>query len=261
MTDTSRHLKEIIGSALLLGFIIAFFPNLTGLDGHQILGTALGSLAAYHGWAHRAWIGSVARRLATGPFGRGKLIWLLDAALAVSFAAIVGTGLLISTWLALPVATLSLWTNLHVLGSVATLGLVLVKVATHWRWFIRALRPKVTVVAAKPVSARAAIPVRTGPTRREFLGLMGALGVAAVAAGASALGGRYSFGTAVAQSGSTTTDSTAAGTANAVSTAEATATTSSTCTVLCNRGCSFPGQCRRYVDANANGRCDRGECL
>lgn len=261
MTDTSRHLKEIIGSSLLLGFIIAFFPNLTGLDGHQILGTALGSLAAYHGWAHRAWIGSVARRLATGPFGRGKLIWLLDAALAVSFAAIVGTGLLISTWLALPVATLSLWTNLHVLGSVATLGLVLVKVATHWRWFIRALRPKVTVVAAKPVSARAAIPVRTGPTRREFLGLMGALGVAAVAAGASALGGRYSFGTAVAQSGSTTTDSTAAGTANAVSTAEATATTSSTCTVLCNRGCSFPGQCRRYVDANANGRCDRGECL
>lgn len=75
-----------------------------------------------------------------------------------------------------------------------------------------------------------------------------------MAAGASALGGRYSFGTAVAQSGSTTTDSTAAGTANAVSTAEATATTSSTCTVLCNRGCSFPGQGRRrYVDANANG--------
>jgi hypothetical protein len=31
--------------------------------------------------------------------------------------------------------------------------------------------------------------------------------------------------------------------------------------VRCNRGCSFPGQCHRYVDSNANNLCDNGECL
>jgi FtsZ-interacting cell division protein ZipA len=33
------------------------------------------------------------------------------------------------------------------------------------------------------------------------------------------------------------------------------------CTVRCNKGCSFPGRCRRYRDTNNNDRCDLGECL
>jgi len=35
----------------------------------------------------------------------------------------------------------------------------------------------------------------------------------------------------------------------------------SACTVRCRRGCSFPGKCRKYTDANGNGKCDLGECL
>ncbi len=37
--------------------------------------------------------------------------------------------------------------------------------------------------------------------------------------------------------------------------------TSSNCIVRCNRGCSYPGHCRRYTDSNNNGKCDLGECL
>lgn len=29
----------------------------------------------------------------------------------------------------------------------------------------------------------------------------------------------------------------------------------------CPRGCSYPGHCRRYTDANSNGRCDLGESV
>ncbi len=36
---------------------------------------------------------------------------------------------------------------------------------------------------------------------------------------------------------------------------------SETCSVRCNRGCSYPGHCRRYVDTNSNGKCDLGECV
>jgi hypothetical protein len=32
------------------------------------------------------------------------------------------------------------------------------------------------------------------------------------------------------------------------------------CSVICDKGCSYPGQCRRYVDTNGNGICDLTEC-
>jgi hypothetical protein len=36
---------------------------------------------------------------------------------------------------------------------------------------------------------------------------------------------------------------------------------SSSCAVLCHRGCSSPGHCRRYVDTSNNNRCDLSECI
>ncbi len=33
------------------------------------------------------------------------------------------------------------------------------------------------------------------------------------------------------------------------------------CVVRCDKGCSFPGLCRRYIDENQNQLCDLGECL
>ena len=33
------------------------------------------------------------------------------------------------------------------------------------------------------------------------------------------------------------------------------------CVVRCNKGCAFPGICRRYIDENQNQLCDLGECL
>ncbi len=63
------------------------------------------------------------------------------------------------------------------------------------------------------------------------------------------------------------------GTATSTATVQATQTPSSSSTpqatatasgvtaqqIACNRGCSFPGECGRYVDGNANGKCDLSE--
>jgi hypothetical protein len=32
------------------------------------------------------------------------------------------------------------------------------------------------------------------------------------------------------------------------------------CQVICDQGCTYPGQCRRYTDQNGNGICDLTEC-
>ncbi len=300
MNTPTRLIKEIVGSALLIGLMLSFFPNLTGLNNHQILGTALGALAVYHGWAHRGWIASIARRPLTG-FNRGHVLWLLDGALALGFALIVGTGLLISTWLGLPADSLAGWTDVHVIGSITTLALVVIKVGLHWKWIVQSLTPvRPRSVAATTTITRAAVTHATGPTRRDFLNLMGVVSVAALAAGASAITGRYGqaqtvsadtnsvvadtastsagaapTGTTIttAATATTTTITTAAAattvatsTPAATATAVATATTpdapvATACTVRCNRGCSYPGHCRRYSDSNGNGLCDLGECL
>ncbi len=123
---------------------------------------------------------------------------------------------------------------------------------------------------------------------------MGTLGVAALAAGTSALQNRYGMGLAQASSVNTETTQTSANNVT-LSTAKATTVTespstettataapiatvttaptatieaasasgsaSTTCAVRCQRGCSYPGRCRKYTDANGNGRCDFGECL
>jgi hypothetical protein len=293
---TAQTTRSIIGVALLTGFLIAFTPDVTGIDVHQVLGCALAGLAASHGWIHRHWIASIARRLGQATAVRGQLYWLLDAALAAGFALIVGTGLLISTWFGYTGEDLAFWIDVHVIGSMVSLALVLAKVATHWRWFIRVTAP---VRRERPHAPRAA--AASGPSRRAFLGLMGTVGAATIAAGLSAMT-RFDQKAAAQVSGSTeasdpvvpnaapssatasarasvteastatetaapavstatATETAAPAVATATVTANAAASSAPACQVRCDRGCSYPGRCRKYADANGNGLCDRGECL
>jgi hypothetical protein len=43
--------------------------------------------------------------------------------------------------------------------------------------------------------------------------------------------------------------------------AEAVPSSDSSCVALCPQGCSYPGHCPDYTDANGNNLCDYGECL
>jgi hypothetical protein len=281
--STAQTTKFVIGITLLTGFIVAFAPDFTGLEVHQVLGCVLAGLAVYHGWVHRHWIASIARRLGQATAVRGQLYWLLDAALATGFVLVIGTGLLISTWFGYTGEDLAFWIDVHVIGSIVSLALVLAKVATHWRWFMRVI---VSETRERPYAPRAA--AASGPSRRAFLGLMGTVGAAALAAGPSAMA-RFDRQAMAPVSGSTEADdlvvptaATSSGTATgrvsateattatetaapaaltATATASAAASSASACQVLCNRGCSYPGRCRKYADVNGNGLCDRGECL
>jgi hypothetical protein len=134
---------------------------------------------------------------------------------------------------------------------------------------------RLTTTAAKPV------------TRRDFLKVMGVVGAAATAASIGAMDGLLASvksstttaetgALAMAQAAATATPIAAAaaqatakatvtptGQATSVATKVATATpqTSTSCVVRCDKGCSYPGLCRRYVDSNRNGKCDNGECM
>lgn len=98
--------------------------------------------------------------------------------------------------------------------------------------------------------------------RRQFLKWMGLVGVAAVLGAGAGLREVSSTLTSFAAEpeGSSQADALeAAQPAPTPTAAESLAGTA--CVVRCRNACSYPGHCKRYVDSNANGRCDCGECM
>ena len=54
----------------------------------------------------------------------------------VGFAIITVTGLVISSWLNLQLASYDAWRFVHIAASIATLLVTVVKLALHWRWIV-----------------------------------------------------------------------------------------------------------------------------
>jgi hypothetical protein len=310
--NTQQKSKWLVDAALFGVFIVSFFLDITGLVLHQWIGLFAGAIAVYHLVTHWNWVTAVTRRFFGQTNNKSRLYYALDAMLVTGFATIASTGLLISTWLNLPLENYDLWRTIHIGASIGTLAVTVLKLAAHWRWIANVAKTFVARPAApqlKPALARA-----TGAkavSRRNFLEVMGAVGIASFFAMGNAVKSLQpaqaeepaasaqtnevastnvaavttntqttaatDTNVAVAantQAATATSTTAAAATSQATSTPVATTitlaptatataqtTTASACTVRCNKGCSFPGRCRRYVDANGNNKCDQGECL
>jgi hypothetical protein len=217
----------------------------------------VGALASYHLIAHWRWVKAVTERFFGRTSRQARTFYAVDAGLAVGFAAIVVTGLVISTWLDLALASYAAWRTVHVVDSVATLVLVVAKIGLHWRWIIDVARRRIfpTPAPTGQVGAAQPVPVAAQVNRRDFVRLMAGVGAMAVLAGVNALSSAAGD-KAEASSAAQTPVST-----QVQAVASTTVTSNASCTVRCNKGCSYPGRCRRYVDTNNNGRCDLGECL
>lgn len=250
--------RWIVDAILFGGLLVLFFLDLTGVDLHQWIGLFAGGLALYHLASHWNWVTAITERFFEGSSNRARLYYVLDGALFAGFALMILTGLVISTWLNLTLSSYAAWLSAHIWISIATLGLVVVKIGLHWRWvasvalsLVREMQP------AEPVRVAArSQPGGKRMTRREFLGVMGLVSVVSTAALNQAVHSLDASEQSVAQTSSTTNIGTTSSSGSSQ-----TVTSSSGCTVRCGRGCSYPGHCRKYVDTNGNNRCDLGECM
>ena len=106
--------------------------------------------------------------------------------------------------------------------------------------------------------------------RREFLQVIGVVGTASFLALANASKGlKETVSTSDATvSEELTTQTTTVEAVNTQTTTNAvissnqqySSLSNNGCTVSCQKACSYPGHCHRYLDTNNNGRCDFGEC-
>lgn len=262
--NTKQKTNWWIDLALFTGFITTFFLDITGVEVHQWIAFFIGALAAYHLFIHRAWVGAVSKRFFVRTSRQARIYYIFDVLLLLGFAIIGVTGLIISTWLNLSLSNFTTWLNIHITISIATLVALLLKLTFHWRWIVRSTRQ----IWAEPVMASAknaaTQPVRAGSNhmgRREFLHVMGVMGVASFLALANA---SKSLAETVATIDAITIEEADAQTiSDAVtpSNQSSSSSSSSNCTVRCRKACSFPGHCHRYVDTNNNNRCDFGECV
>lgn len=263
MKQDKQKTNWLIDAALFGGFLLSQALNVTGLAVHQWLGLAVGALAGYHLVAHWNWVEAVTSRLFGRTSQQSRRFYAVDAGLAAGFAAISVTGLAISTWLDLSLASYAIWRDVHVLASVLTLALLVAKIGLHWRWIVSVARRRIfsDPVPTGPAGTMQPAPVAVPVGRRDFVRLMAGVGAATLLAGVNALGGsaaeRVAASPATPAAGSTQVQATG----STQTQATASTGTASACTVRCNKGCSYPGHCRRYVDTNGNGRCDLGECL
>jgi len=252
----------ILDALLFAGLIISFAMDWTGLPMHQWIGVFGGLLASYHLILHWDWVTAVTMCFLGRTSGQARIYYLLDAAILVGFYLIVASGIIISTWLNLTLVNYSSLVDFHVTTSIMALILVVLKISLHWRWIVRVARhhifrpvPQSAQGLKAPALRSAAAPaVGSGAiNRRDFLKLMGTVGVASLAAITFTLNGDDE-----AQSATSNGENVSA--SETYSSSNATEADTTSCTVQCNKRCSFPGNCHRYQDTNGNNRCDFGEC-
>jgi hypothetical protein len=265
---------------ILLGlFWISFFPGLTSLALHEWLGLAAVLLAVWHLIAHWAWVEAVTLKFFSRLSAQSRIFYMLDFAVLVGFVMILSTGLLISTWLDLPLYDMAAWTRIHLMVSVFTLALAALKLILHWRWIACTARRYAfePVFGSAPAagSSRTANPV----SRRDFLFISGLFGAATVLTIHSLFDAPLEAQAQSAISESpdpedpqptaATAETPASGSVETKAEAPTAAQIPPSptpepavaCVVRCPNGCSYPGQCRKYVDRNGNNLCDNGECL
>ncbi len=287
----NQKMNWFLDVALLLGFLVSFFLDLTGLAVHQWLGIAIFVGIVLHLVNHWNWVQSVFSNFFKKTSARARIYALIDGLLLYGFVMIIETGLVISTWFNLNLTNYEVWLNIHIFSSIATLLLAVLKVGLHWRWIAKTAAK---IFSTKPKlipQGLTTAPQVTVVSRRDFLVTMGLVGLGSALAISNVLPSlkKVSALTETAQNAdaavaaanqvqptATPTQAQATTAATDAPTAVPTATTQPTmvpttiptaqnslvCYASCPRGrhCSFPGQCGRYTDSNSNGKCDLGEC-
>jgi hypothetical protein len=283
---TKNLLKNLVTVLLFFSFLLTYFFDLTGLNLHQWLSIAAAAAAVLHLLMHWNWVKAVTARFFHHCSGQARSCYILDVLLFAGLVVIFLTGLVISSWFSLAVSSYGFWRLIHLAASVISMAMLVLKLALHWKYIASVFKPVrlAKLAGSRPVVSSSQIVDPKLVSRREALRVIGtisAVGVVSIFKAASAL---HAVGAAALpqpalntranqptnsaisnQPPSTPTASIQTATPAQITQEPAFAQASSladeNCVVRCDKGCSYPGRCRRYTDANNNQRCDLGECL
>lgn len=171
---------------------------------------------------------NVLQRFFAPKLGGQRIRFLLDFLLLCGLEFILLTGLLISTWLELPLENYLLVRDVHVISSISTLIVLVVKIALHINWITSTTQK---IFQRQKSTSVDPVPEMLTPEqleRRQVLRLMGTVGAASFAA--ILVGGRNTFQSILGEQQNTETNEVAEKTLQPTEQATATPTPTETVT-------------------------------
>jgi hypothetical protein len=164
----STKTNLVLDITIFTAFLVANNPALTGGTIHEWFSLAFAAVIIIHLLFHWDWIVAVTKKFIHNLFHASRLNYVVDALFFAAMTATMLSGLLISKSV---MQTLGIqldgrwaWRTIHNLASDASLALLGIHFALHWKWILTNLnRYIVTPVRAlfnRPVKGMTAQPVR-----------------------------------------------------------------------------------------------------
>ena len=136
----SQKTNLYVDIAILVGFLVAYEPALTGIAIHEWLSLAFASALILHLLLHWDWVVQVTLKFFRKLFHSSRLNYILNLALLIDFVMILLSGLLISRTvlpaIGLQTANDPAWRFLHSSAADFSLLLLGLHLALHWKWIL-----------------------------------------------------------------------------------------------------------------------------
>jgi hypothetical protein len=159
----------IVDIGILIAFLVANNPSLTGLPVHEWFAVAAGVVFIVHILFHWDWVVSVTKTFFNKLIHESRFNYLVDALVLVAYVVVFISGLLISRnvmlTLGIHLSASPAWREFHSLSANLALVLTGLHFAMHWKWFVNAIKryilSPIHSLAKQPAAGRLAVqPVK-----------------------------------------------------------------------------------------------------
>ncbi len=139
--------RLVLDLTLFAGFLIAFYPETTGLAIHEWLSLAVVSSVLAHVVINWDWTTRAARKLFVRLRAASRVNFVVDTALFLSAVTVSVSGVMVSRVVAgtlgLSMAPDLIWYSVHSISAWLTIGGLLVHFALHMKWAAGVVRKMV----------------------------------------------------------------------------------------------------------------------
>lgn len=158
-----------VDTAILVAFLVAFEPMLTGIAIHEWLSLALAATVIIHLLLHWDWIIKVGVQFFRKLFHSSRLNFVINLVLFAAYILVMLSGILISrsvlSVLGIQIEATPAWRTLHSWSADLSLILTGLHFALHWKWIVNTIKRYVvqplgslfTVRKLQPAAAKTAV--------------------------------------------------------------------------------------------------------
>jgi len=168
----STNTNLIVDTTIFAGFLVMSNPHLTGNTIHEWLGVSFAAAIITHLLLHWDWIVKVVREFFRKIWHQSRLNFVVNTLFFIAMTGSLFSGLLISkdvmSFLGIQLDVSGSWKSIHTLMSDATLIVLGVHVALHWKWIVTSMGRYVVTPIRSLFQRRVTSPVLTAqPVRVE----------------------------------------------------------------------------------------------